>query len=134
MMKKSQFTEEQITFALRQADSGMKVPQICWRQLSASLPRCPFMIMDFDFPLADAILDGRPRYAPRFTRTASRSVEPVAQSPVPSSSGCCDTATHRRDATRPRPRLTPHAPCLDPRPPTAYRPASPGSVSAQFRT
>lgn len=34
-MKKSRFTEEQITFALRQADSGMPVADVC-RQLGVS--------------------------------------------------------------------------------------------------
>jgi len=34
-MKKSRFTEEQITFALRQADSGMPVADVC-RQLGIS--------------------------------------------------------------------------------------------------
>ena len=34
-MKKSKFTEEQIAFALRQADTGTKVPEIC-RQLGIS--------------------------------------------------------------------------------------------------
>lgn len=34
-MKKSKFTEEQIAFALRQADTGTKVPEIC-RQLGVS--------------------------------------------------------------------------------------------------
>jgi len=34
-MKKSRFTEEQITFALRQADSGMPVTDVC-RQLGVS--------------------------------------------------------------------------------------------------
>ncbi len=28
-MKRSKFTEEQIAFALRQADTGAKVPEIC---------------------------------------------------------------------------------------------------------
>ena len=28
-MKKSKFTEEQIAFALRQADTGTKIPEIC---------------------------------------------------------------------------------------------------------
>ena len=34
-MKKSNFTEEQIAFALRQVDTGTKVPEIC-RQLGIS--------------------------------------------------------------------------------------------------
>ena len=34
-MKRSKFTEEQIAFALRQADTGTKVPEIC-RQLGIS--------------------------------------------------------------------------------------------------
>jgi len=34
-MKRSKFTEEQIAFALRQADTGTKVPEIC-RQLGTS--------------------------------------------------------------------------------------------------
>jgi len=34
-MKKSRFTEEQITFALRQADCGMPVADVC-RQLGVS--------------------------------------------------------------------------------------------------
>jgi putative transposase len=34
-MKKSKFTEEQIAFALRQADTGTKVPEVC-RQLGIS--------------------------------------------------------------------------------------------------
>jgi putative transposase len=34
-MKKSRFTEEQITFALRQADSGMPVADVC-RQMGIS--------------------------------------------------------------------------------------------------
>jgi putative transposase len=34
-MKKSRFTEEQMTFALRQADSGMPVADVC-RQLGVS--------------------------------------------------------------------------------------------------
>ena len=34
-MKKSKFTEEQIAFALKQADTGTKVPEIC-RQLGIS--------------------------------------------------------------------------------------------------
>ena len=35
-MKKSRFTEEQITFALRQADSGTPVMNVC-RQLGVSV-------------------------------------------------------------------------------------------------
>ena len=34
-MKKSKFTEEQIAFALRQVDTGTKVPELC-RQLGIS--------------------------------------------------------------------------------------------------
>lgn len=34
-MKKSKFTEEQIAFALRQADTGTKIPEIC-RQMGIS--------------------------------------------------------------------------------------------------
>jgi putative transposase len=34
-MKKSKFTEEQIAFALKQADTGTKVPEIC-RQMGIS--------------------------------------------------------------------------------------------------
>ncbi len=34
-MKKSKFTEEQIAFALKQADTGTKVTEIC-RQLGSS--------------------------------------------------------------------------------------------------
>ncbi len=34
-MKRSKFTEEQIAFALRQADTGAKVPDIC-RQIGVS--------------------------------------------------------------------------------------------------
>jgi len=34
-MKKSRFTEEQITFALRQAESGMAVSDVC-RQIGVS--------------------------------------------------------------------------------------------------
>lgn len=34
-MKKSKFTEEQIAFALKQADTGQKVPEFC-RQLGIS--------------------------------------------------------------------------------------------------
>ncbi len=34
-MKKSKFTEEQIAFALRQADTGTKIPDIC-RQMGIS--------------------------------------------------------------------------------------------------
>ena len=36
-MKKSKFTEEKIAFALRQADTGTKVTEIC-RQLGISVP------------------------------------------------------------------------------------------------
>ena len=36
-MKKSKFTEEQIAFALKQADTGTKVTEIC-RQLGISAP------------------------------------------------------------------------------------------------
>ena len=36
-MKKSKFTEEQIAFALRQADTGTKVEEVC-RQLGISPP------------------------------------------------------------------------------------------------
>jgi len=38
-MKKSRSTEEQITFALRQADSGMPVADVC-RQLGVSEATC----------------------------------------------------------------------------------------------
>ena len=34
-MKRTKFTEEQITFALKQADTGTKVPEIC-RQMGIS--------------------------------------------------------------------------------------------------
>ncbi len=34
-MKKSKFTEEQIAFALKQADTGTKVPEIC-REMGVS--------------------------------------------------------------------------------------------------
>ena len=49
-MKKSKFTEEQIAFALKQADTGTKVPEICrdmgisqatfyaWRKKYGGLP------------------------------------------------------------------------------------------------
>jgi len=36
-MKKSRFSEEQITFALRQAEAGVKVKEVC-RQLGVSEP------------------------------------------------------------------------------------------------
>ena len=30
-MKKSRFTEEQIAFTLRQAETGTKVSEVCWK-------------------------------------------------------------------------------------------------------
>lgn len=38
-MKKSRFTEEQITYALRQAESGTPVADVCRRKLPALVDR-----------------------------------------------------------------------------------------------
>jgi len=44
-MKKSRFTEEQIAFALRQAETGTKVSEICRKMgvAEATLDRCHFV-------------------------------------------------------------------------------------------
>jgi hypothetical protein len=45
-MKKSRFTEEQITFALRQADSGTPVADVCRLRISAIVDARFAMMVD----------------------------------------------------------------------------------------
>jgi putative transposase len=53
-MKRSKFTEEQIAFALRQAESGTAVTEVCRKMDASNLNAC--WSMDF---VADQLFNGQ---------------------------------------------------------------------------